>query len=234
MKTDSVQLVLVHGAWHGGWSWTDVPDLLEERGFAVTVMDQLPSTHAGVPQGLKADADAVREAVAAADKPVVLVGHSYGGMVISELAGHPRVVAAMYVAAFLPQSGLSVLDLVGGQLPPWILVDEANGFCSIDPAHAVELMASNATNRAAADVHVNRMVPHAVPAFVEASSIGSWGEVPVNFLVAERDSVIPPSAQIAMAEGAGATITTVDAPHFPGLGDATVVVDFIADAADRI
>lgn len=186
------------------------------------------------PQGLKADADAVREMIAAATKPVVLIAHSYGGMVISELAGDPRVVSTIYVAAFLPPNGLNVLDLVGGQLPPWILADETTGFCSIDPARAVQLFASNAVSPEAAEAHVTRMVPHAVPAFAEVSSNTGWGDVPISYLVAERDEVIPPSGQIAMAEGAGAKITTIDAPHFPGLGGADALVDFIVGARDDI
>lgn len=233
MQAGSLQVVLVHGAWHGGWSWGEVPSLLEARGFDVTVIDRLPSSRPGVPQGLAADADALREVVATATKPVVLVAHSYGGMVISELAGDPRIAAAVYVAAFLPGNGGKVFDLLSGELPPWFLVDSESGFCSVAPEFAGHLMASNAPSDAAREEHVRRMGPHALTAFVDPSSTSGWGDVPVSYLVAGRDEIIPPEAQVAMAEAAGATMSRIDTPHFPTLSESAAVVDLIAATAER-
>ncbi len=116
--------VLVHGAWGGGWVWDDLAGRLEKAGHPVTVVDQLPSagTDPSVLGDLIADAAYVAEVLDKCDEPVVLVGHSYGGMVITELARHPKVRHSVYLAAFLPQRGQSLQSMFGeAPLPTWIV-----------------------------------------------------------------------------------------------------------------
>jgi pimeloyl-ACP methyl ester carboxylesterase len=107
-----------------GWVWDDLTQQLEKVGHRVTVVDQLPSagTDPAALGDLTADANHVRAVLDSLDEPVVLVGHSYGGMVITELADHPKVRHSVYLAAFWPQRGQSLLDLIGdGPSPPWIV-----------------------------------------------------------------------------------------------------------------
>jgi pimeloyl-ACP methyl ester carboxylesterase len=116
--------VLVHGAFVGGWTWSETAEVLRKGGHRVDVIEQLPSggsdtAHLG---DLKADVDCVRQAVEDVGEPVVLVGHSYGGMVLTELADHPAVAHSVYLAAFWPQRGQSVMDLLGDGPPPDFLV----------------------------------------------------------------------------------------------------------------
>ena len=111
--------LLVHGAFCGGWVWDDVAERLEKAGCRVRVVAQLPS--AGADSGslgdLTADANCVRQVLDTIDEPVVLVGHSYGGMVITELADHPKVRHSVYLTALWPQRGQSALNLFGDALP---------------------------------------------------------------------------------------------------------------------
>jgi pimeloyl-ACP methyl ester carboxylesterase len=112
--------VLVPGGWVGGWYWSEVADRLKTAGHRVEVIEQLPSagTDPATLGGLAADANAVKQAVEGVGEPVVLVGHSYGGMVITELADHPAVTHSVYLAAFWPQRGQSAMDLLAGGPPP--------------------------------------------------------------------------------------------------------------------
>src|SRR6516165_1429702 len=117
--------VLVHGAFVGGSIWRETAALLEKDGHRVDVVEQLPS--AGPDRAtlgdLQADVEVVTRAVEAVGQPVVLVGHSYGGMVLTELADHPAVTHAVYLAAFWPTRGQSVMEILGGGPPPdWLLL----------------------------------------------------------------------------------------------------------------
>ena len=116
--------LLVHGACGGGWVWDDVAERLEKAGHRVRVVGRLPSagTDPGSLRDLTADAHCVRQLLDTIDERVVLVGHSYGGMVITELADHPKVRHSVYLAAFWPQRGQSLLDLLGdAPLPNWFI-----------------------------------------------------------------------------------------------------------------
>jgi pimeloyl-ACP methyl ester carboxylesterase len=106
--------VLVHGGFCGGWVWDDVVDRLAKAGCGARVVDQLPSggTDPALLGGLRDDTDHVRAMLETIDEPVVLVGHSYGGMVITELADHPKVGHSVYLTAVWPQRGQALLDHV--------------------------------------------------------------------------------------------------------------------------
>jgi len=111
--------LLVHGGFGGGWVWNEVAERLTKAGHRVRVVDQLPSagTDPGSLGDLSADADCVRRGLEKVDEPVVLVGHSYGGMVITELADHPKVHHSVYLTALWPQRGQSALTLMGDVFP---------------------------------------------------------------------------------------------------------------------
>jgi pimeloyl-ACP methyl ester carboxylesterase len=135
--------VLVHGAFTDGWYWGETATLLEKEGHRVHVAE-LPSTGrepVGL-GGLAEDAAEVRRLVAAAGEPVVLVGHSYGGMVVTELADDPGVAHTVYVSAFWPARGQAVMELVtaGGGLVDWIVPSEDGSAArvtdDVDAAHA--------------------------------------------------------------------------------------------------
>src|SRR3954452_22070197 len=125
--------VLVHGGFIGGWYWSEVADRLRKAGHRVEVIEQLPSagTDPAALGDLAADAKAVKQTVERIGEPVVLVGHSYGGMVITELADHPAVAHTVYLSAFWPQRGQSLGDMLGhGPLPSWI-VPHDNGTVTV-------------------------------------------------------------------------------------------------------
>ena len=126
MPAASSTIVLVHGAWHGAWCWDRVVPLLEERSLDVVRVD-LPSVGAHPESGadLAGDASAVRAAVDGVEGNVLVCGHSYGGMAITEgAAGHPRVTRLVYLCAFMPDAGDSLVAITGGPAP-WIqLLDD--------------------------------------------------------------------------------------------------------------
>lgn len=124
MTETNRHVVLVHGAWHGGWVWSALVPHLESAGLTVTVVD-LPSS--GAQGDLAADVEVVRAALAELDGPAILVGHSYGGLVISETATPKTVSHLVYVCAFMLPAGVALLDAVDHGLPKWISVDEPNG-----------------------------------------------------------------------------------------------------------
>ncbi|RTL70822.1 MAG: alpha/beta hydrolase [Pseudonocardiaceae bacterium] len=114
--------VLVHGSFVGGDYWGETASLLRAEGHRVAVIEQLTTSapDAAANGALAKDLEIVEEAIAALDGPVALVGHSSGGMVITEFADHPRVGHTVYVAAYWPEGGQSILDLLGGGMPPWL------------------------------------------------------------------------------------------------------------------
>ena len=225
-------VVLIHGAWHGGWSWMAAADRLRELGLDVAVVDQLPSTRGDAMLGLYADAAHVREVVDQLEHDrVVVVGHSYGAMVLSELAGNNTISHAFYIAGFAPERGKAVLDLIKGPPPEWVLFSEDGGFSTVDKNMAGHLMAANAPSPEIAERHVARMVPQAVLATAQPSTISGWGSTPVTYILAEEDEVIPPELQETMARAVGARLVRVSTPHFPMYSELDLIVDLIASAA---
>ncbi|MGY1608580.1 MULTISPECIES: alpha/beta fold hydrolase [unclassified Geodermatophilus] len=199
--------LLVHGAWGGGWVWDDVARHLRDLGHRVTVVDQLPSagTDPRTLGDLRADADRVRQALDGIDEPVVLVGHSYGGMVITELADDPRVRHSVYVAAFWPQRGQSLLDLAGGDaLPAWVEPrDDGSLAVTRDVDTVREALCADLSSEQAAAFR-DRLVLQSVAAFTAPSTAPERGH-PTTYVVCaqESDNCIPVPAQEAMGAQAG-------------------------------
>lgn len=179
--------VLVHGAFIGGWYWNEVAPRLEKAGHGVHVVEQLPSAgrQPAALGDLTADAAAVRQVVDGVGEPVVLVGHSYGGMVITELADHPGVAHSVYLSAFWPQRGQSLMDMLAGGPPPAWLVPQDDG-----TVHVVDdlvllrqtLCADVEQQRAEADLR--RLLPQSAASFTTPSSAPDRRH-PTTYIVCE-------------------------------------------------
>ena len=216
-------IVLVHGAFVDGSSWRAIYDLLSCDGYRVAVV-QNPTL------SLADDEAATRRIIDVQDGPVVLVGHSYGGAVITEAGTHDKVAALVYIAAFAPDSGESVKTLVGDISAPGSPIAPApGGFYFQDRAKfhnsfGADLPAADAAFMA------DSQVPWAVAATVDSVTEPAWRDKPSWYLVATEDRIIPPAAQRAMAQRAGAITIEVVASHAVYMSQPRVVADFIRQA----
>lgn len=223
--TTAESVLLVHGAWHGGWCYDDVQAALTARGITSRTVD-LPSS-GGIAE-LADDAAVVRAALAANPGPTLVVGHSYGGAVISEgTAGAENVTGLVYLCAFLLPVGMSLLDAVGHELPPWIDVDMDSGFATVnDPRTAFYLDC----DQAASDAAAARLKPQCMGAMASESTAAAWQEFPSTYVICNQDKAIPPEAQEQMAAAAG-TVIRLDASHSPFMSMPDTVAEIIAKAA---
>jgi pimeloyl-ACP methyl ester carboxylesterase len=225
------EYLLVHGAWDSGWVWQGLAERLEKAGHRVTVVDQLPSAGPDPSSlgDLTSDAQHVRRILDDLDGPVVLVGHSYGGMVITELADHPKVRHSVYLAAFLPQRGQSLLSMVGeGPLPAWIVPREDGALEVTD-----ELEVLRETMCADLDLEqVREFRSHAVLQSAAAFGVPSTGPErrhPTTFIITTQDNSAPVAFQEAMAVNAD-NVVRLPAPHMAQLSRP----DELAEALGRI
>ncbi|MEV0810257.1 alpha/beta hydrolase [Micromonospora sp. NPDC050200] len=219
-------VVLVHGGFVDGSGWQGVYESLTRDGFRVSIV-QNPTL------SLQGDVEATRQIIDAQGVPVVLVGHSYGGVVITEAGTHPNVAALVYVAAFAPDKGESVSTLIadpppGAPVPP--ILPPQNGFLFLDrekfPASfAADLPAPQA------EFMADSQVPWGIGAMEGAVTEPAWRSKPSWYLVATDDQMIPPPAQHAMARRAGATVSEIAASHSVYLSQPEAVASFIAQAA---
>lgn len=217
-----MNIVLVHGAWADGSGWQPVHDALRARGHQVAIV-QNPLT------SLVADVAAVQRVLARQDGPTLLVGHSYGGAVISEAGLGASVAGLVYVAAFAPDAGESIATLTEGAAPP-PLQPSADGFLFFDPgifpqAFAHDLPAAQGVFLAASQV------PPAGEAFGTPVKHPAWRSRASWFVLATEDRVIPPAAQERMAERANAAIIKVRGGHLIYMSQPQAVADAIDVAA---
>jgi pimeloyl-ACP methyl ester carboxylesterase len=218
-----MNIALVHGAFVDGSSWRAVYDLLSGDGYHVAVV-QNPTL------SLSEDAAATRRVIDAQDGPVVLVGHSYGGAVITEAGTHDKVVALVYIAGFAPEEGESVQTLGGGpDAPGSPIVPGPGGFLFQERAKfhmsfGADLPATDAVFMA------DSQVPWAVDAMAGQVTEPAWRGKPSWYLIATDDRMIPPSAQRAMAQRASATKVEVAASHAVYMSQPRAVAAFIRQA----
>ena len=219
-------VILVHGAWADGSSWAKVIPVLLGEGLAVTAV-QLPLT------SLAEDAAAVRRAIALAGGPVVLVGHSYGGAVITEAGVDPAVTGLVYVAAFAPDAGQSAGALLAS-VPPAPLASELRP----DEQGFVKLTRTGFFDHFAGDLaDAERAVRFASQAPTSVRSLGgdvadpAWRHKPSWYVLASDDHAIPPALQRSMAGAIGARVTTVTSSHLAMLSRPAEVAAVIARAA---
>ena len=191
------EVVLVHGAWHGAWCWEQVVDELEQRGVAVTAVE-LPLA------GLGADIAAARAAIEAAGPDAVVVGHSYGGAVITDAAAGLPVARLVYLAAFMTEPGEDTMAFMAGSKLNESLVIDATGI-SVDPAVAREIFFADADDdTVAAAIARLRPMPldGAAPEAVEAA----WRSIPATYVVCTNDQALPVPSQRTMAARAAEVI----------------------------
>jgi len=222
----TTNVVLVHGGFVDGSGWQPVYELLKRDGYRVSVV-QNPTL------SLEGDVEATRLILDLQDGPTILVGHSYGGAVISEAGNHPRVSALVYIAAFAPDKGESVNTLIadpppGAPVPP--ILPPVNGFLFLDrdkfhASFAGDLPVSQA------EFLADSQVPWGVGALGGTVSEPAWRTKPSWYLVATDDRMIPPPAQRAMSERAGSTVVEAAGSHAIYVSQPSVVADLIRHAA---
>ena len=224
--TRAVNVVLVHGGFVDGAGWEGVYKILRKDGYSVSIV-QNPTT------SLADDVAATRRIVAAQSGPVILVGHSYGGVVITEAGNDPRVAALVYVAAFAPDAGESVASLIrdpppGAPVPP--ILPPQDGFLFLDrEKFAASFAADVAPGKAA--FMADSQVPWGVEALAGAVSAPAWKTKPSWYIVASDDRMIPPPAQRAMAARAGAEVTETAGSHAFYVANPEAVAALIEQAA---
>jgi pimeloyl-ACP methyl ester carboxylesterase len=219
-------VVLVHGGFVDGSGWQQVYGLLRKEGYNVSVV-QNPTL------SLEGDAAATRLIIDAQDGPVILVGHSYGGAVITEAGTHPNVAALVYIAAFAPDKGESVNTLIadpppGAPVPP--ILPPREGFLFLDREKFHASFAGDVSADLAAFM-ADSQVPWGVNALGGAVTEPAWRVKPSWYLLTTEDRMIPPPAQRAMSERAGSTVVEVAASHSVYVSQPQAVAALIARAA---
>jgi pimeloyl-ACP methyl ester carboxylesterase len=229
MSTGVRNVVLVHGGFVDGGGWEQVHALLTRDGYSVSIV-QNPTL------SLEGDAAATRQVLDQQDGPAVLVGHSYGGAVISEAGTHAGVAALVYIAAFAPDKGESVNTLIadpppGAPVPP--ILPPQDGFLFLDKEKFHASFAGDVSSERARFL-ADSQVPWGVDALAGAVSEPAWRLTPSWYLVATDDHMIPPPAQRAMAERAGATVTEVAGSHAIYESQPQAVADLVKQAASAV
>jgi pimeloyl-ACP methyl ester carboxylesterase len=223
MDSEPRNIVLVHGAFVDGSSWRAVYDLLTADGYQVTVAQNPTLSLAG-------DAAATQQIIDGQDGPVVLVGHSYGGAVITEAGTHHKVTALAYIAAFVPDTGESVKALGGDPDAPGSPIIPAPGGFFVQ--NRATFHASFGADLPAADAAflADSQVPWGADAMAQAVTEPGWRSKPSWYLVATEDRMIPPSAQRTMAQRANATTVEAVASHAVYMSQPRAVAALIRQA----
>jgi pimeloyl-ACP methyl ester carboxylesterase len=223
----SEHALLVPGSWHGAWAYEDVVPRLTGAGVAVRVID-LPSN--GGEAGLADDAEAVRSALEDIGAPTVVVGHSYGGIAVSEGAAEsPQAVGLVYLAAFMLDAGESLLDAMQHQLPDWISVDQAAG--SHIAVRTEEVLYGDCPPDVAAGAAA-RLTRQSVAAIATPQMAAAWQTLPSTYLVCGEDRAVPPPVQEAMAARA-TSVRRVPASHSPFFSRPGDVAGVVLEALGR-
>ena len=225
-KSQDFNVVLVHGGFVDGAGWAGVYKQLRKEGFKVSIV-QNPTT------SLADDVAATKLVLDAQDKPVILVGHSYGGVVITEVGNHPNVARLVYIAAFAPDEGESVSKLIanpppGAPVPP--ILPPKDGFIFLDKEKFRDSFAADVEADEAAFM-ADSQVPWGVNALGGEITKPAWKKKPSFYLVATEDRMIPPDAQRAMSKRAGAKVVEKRGSHAIYVSQAKSVASFIEDAA---
>ncbi len=219
-------VVLVHGGFVDGAGWEGVYKILKKRGYNVNVV-QNPTI------SLQEDVKATKRILAAQNGPAILVGHSYGGAVITEAGTHPNVAALVYITAFAPDKGESVGTLIknpppGAPVPP--IVPPQDGFLFLDKKAFPASFAADVDPEKAAFM-ADSQVPWGVEATNGAITEPAWRTKPSWYLVVTEDKMIPPDAQRAMAKRAGSKVVEARGSHAIYVSQPQAVAALIEEAA---
>ena len=222
-------IVLVHGGFVDGSGWAGVYKTLKNDGYTVAIV-QNPTI------SLADDVAVTRRVISAQSGPVILVGHSYGGVVITEAGNDPKVAGLVYVAAFAPDKGESVSALIknppaGAPVPP--ILPPQDGFLFLDRAKFAASFAADVSGDTAAFM-ADSQVPWGVEALGGIISAPAWRTKPSWYLVATEDRMIPPDAQRAMSKRAGSTVVEVRGSHAVYVSQPQDVAAIIAKAAEGV
>lgn len=229
MDALALSIILVHGGFVDGSGWEAVNNLLKKDGYNVSVV-QNPTT------SLADDVAFTKRVIAAAPGPVLLVGHSYGGVVITEAGNDPKVKGLVYVAAFAPDKGESVDALIktpvpGAPVPP--IMPPQDGFLLLDQAKFAAAFAADLDPKKATFMATSQ-VPWGVAALTGAVTEASWKVKPSYYLVAKDDKMIPPQAQRGMSQRIKASVVEVPGSHAIYMSQPKAVADLIKKAAKEI
>ena len=220
-------IVLVHGGFVDGSGWEGVYRILKRAGHRVGIV-QNPTT------SLADDVAATRRVIAEQQGPVILVGHSYGGAVITEAGNDPSVAGLVYIAAFAPDRGESVNTLIkdpppGAPVPP--ILPPQQGFLMLDRTKFAASFAGDLELQKA-EFMANSQVPWGVDALAGAVTEPAWRTKPSWYLVATDDRMIPPPAQRSMSKRAGSNVVEVKGSHAVYVSQPEAVAQLIKKAAD--
>ena len=222
-------IVLVHGAFADGSSWSKVIPLLQAKGYKVTSV-QNPLT------SFTDDVAATKRAIAAQDGPVILVGHSYGGVVITEAGNDPKVAGLVYVAAFAPDAGQSIVDITKN-FPKAMglekVVPQADGFLLLSPDGISTGFAQDLSKEEQALLTAVQPQTHG-SIFAAQPSKAAWHSKPSWYIVASEDHMIIPEHEAAMAKQLKATTTTLPSSHVVMLSHPKEVAKVIDEAASGV
>jgi pimeloyl-ACP methyl ester carboxylesterase len=219
-------IVLVHGGFVDGAGWEGVYQILRRDGYSVSIV-QNPTI------SLQDDVAVTKRVLAAQGGPAILVGHSYGGAVITEAGNDPKVVGLVYITAFAPDRGESVASLIkdpqpGAPVPP--ILPPQDGFLFLDKAKFPASFAADVDPEKAAFM-ADSQVPWGMGAISGAISEPAWRTKPSWYLVSTEDKMIPPDAQRAMSKRAGSTVVEVKGSHAVYVSQPQAVAHLIEQAA---
>ncbi len=222
-------VVLVHGGFVDGAGWEGVYKILKKDGYKVSIV-QNPTI------SLEDDVAATKRVLATQDAPAILVGHSYGGAVITEAGNHPKVAGLVYITAFAPDKGESVATLIkdpppGAPVPP--IMPPQDGYLFLDKTKFAASFAADVEAEKAAFM-ADSQVPWGVEALSGTISEPAWKAKPSWYLVVTEDRMIPPVAQRAMAQRAGSVVVEVSGSHAIYVSQPGAVAALIEQAAKSV
>ena len=222
-------ILLIHGGFVDGSGWQQVYALLRAQGLDVSIV-QNPTV------SLADDVAFTRRLIAAQPGKVILVGHSYGGVVVTEAGNDPRVAGLVYITAFAPDAGESVAKLIanpppGAPVPP--ILPPVNGYLILYSAKFRASFAAD-VSEAKASFMADSQVPWGLAALGGKISEPAWRTKPSWYLIATEDKMIPPPAQRQMATRAGATIAEAAGSHAIYVSKPEAVAALIAEAAKAV
>jgi pimeloyl-ACP methyl ester carboxylesterase len=222
-------IVLVHGGFVDGSGWESVYQILKEDGYNVSIV-QNPTI------SLEDDVAVTRRILAAQDGPAILVGHSYGGAVITEAGNDPKVAGLVYITAFAPDKGESVATLIkdpppGAPVPP--ILPPQDGYLFLDRAKFPASFAADVDAEKAAFM-ADSQVPWGVEALSGKISEPAWKTKPSWYLIVTDDKMIPPDAQRFMSRRAGSTVAEVKGSHAIYVSQPKAVAALVEQAAKSV
>jgi pimeloyl-ACP methyl ester carboxylesterase len=223
----NTNIVLVHGTWVDGSSWSKVIPILQNAGHKV-IAAQLPL------HSLADDIATVKRAIDLVGGPVILVGHSYGGFVITNAAyNNPNVKGLVYLAAFAPKEGQSLTDFVdSAKLPKGFLVFDSGGFVYINPEMFPQAFAQD-VDPAQTKVMAAMQKPTSQSILAEKSGPPAWKQLPTWYQVSENDHIIPPNTERMFAKQINATTISLPSSHASPVSHPNEVAQLILNAANN-